>query len=305
MKKEDIVKRVFEEGLMVSPAAIPMIDESNIDGIIKKARGAGAKMIDVSLFAEAPSSAAPEIVIESHMPAEKMTPKDFSSFYAEKYEGIRQLLVGKIKPVSINNAAAAKEVSVIGMVKEMNPQGFVLEDPTGEIAVVSNESGITEDDVIGVSGFVREGRITGSKVIYPDIPLNRKIGTASLRVALSGKPRKHDADILLSAESGEGATHFAGNPARATIGDILILKVDMQKADPEEATMWLKKRHLPHTRKPDSAEDDLLMKRIPDIIWINAESGKWTKIYKGVIVVSTSASDAVVINMENKEIEFV
>jgi hypothetical protein len=329
MRKEDIVKRVFEEGMMISPKTVEKISESNLEETIRKAKAAGARVVDDSFLSvpaepaakkPSPEKTAPEqpppenpvpvgmtVVIEEHRPKEKMTPKDFSSFYGEKYEGIRDLLVGKVRAVSVSNAKNASDVTVIGMVKEMHPQGFVLEDPTGEVTVVSQEPGIAEDDVVGVSGITREGRITNTKVIYPDVPLSRKIGSLKAAVVLSRKNRTAAAtDTLLTCESpAGGAVSFPGSPSRATMGGkIVILKTDAEKADPEEATAWLRKRHLPHGRKVDSDRDDLLIKQIPDILWINSDSEKWSKIYKGIIIVATPKDGAVRINLENKEIEF-
>jgi hypothetical protein len=97
---------------------------------------------------------------------------------------------------------------------------------------------------------------------------------------------------------------MTGSPCWATIGGkIGVLKVDMNDVDPEEATSWLRKRHLPHDRKVDSDSDYYMISEVPDVLWINSEKTKWEKIYKGVIIISTSANDAARINMKNKEIE--
>lgn len=68
---------------------------------------------------------------------EKLSPQDFTSYYNNKYDGLREILSSKIGAISINKARETfGEVSVIGMVREKTPTGYMIEDTTGSIELV-------------------------------------------------------------------------------------------------------------------------------------------------------------------------
>ena len=362
MDKKKVIHRIFQEGLLVSPQALELIDDNNIDDVITSAKKKKIKTIENLDFLNKPKKTKQtsktkeeiptedtiqkekkeeplmektpaeetseeelpheekkksdiEITIQEPKTKTKLIPKDFIEFYNKKYEGRKEMLLKKMQAVSINNTKKAfSEVSIIGMIKEKIPQGFIIEDPTGEIVVVSNEPGLVEDDVVGVSGVVREEKIIYPKIIYPDISLNRKICSIDTEIILTtGFSDKLQADYVFTHDIKQKANKklFVIKPKQCKItmkkkeDTIIILKADFPKEiDPEEATQWLKKRHLPHSRKINFNEDDLIIKDIPDILWIISKS-KWTKIHKGVIMISMTEKDAARINLRNKEIQFI
>jgi hypothetical protein len=346
MDKKEIIQRIFQEGLLVTPQAMEMINEKNIDNVIESAKKKKIKTIENLDFVKKnsgtvkdvpkPKEKPPkeesikeepkeepikettsdiEVILNEHKTKNKLTTKDFVEFYNNKYEGVKELLLGKMKAVSINNTSKSfSEVSVIGMIKEKIPQGFVLEDPTGSVIVVSNEAGLSEDDVIGVTGIVREGKMMASKIVYPDIPLSRKLGSIETEIILTTKlTEKLNSEYIFTSNSDQKNRDnlyvIKTNPCRVFMkrneNSIMILKCDYpNEIDPEEATQWLKKRHLSHSRKLDHNNNELLIKDIPDVLWINSKS-KWTKNHKGVIIVSLTENDAARINLQNKEIHLI
>lgn len=321
MDKKDIIKRIFEEGLLVSPKILDEINETNIENILKKAKKNGTKNIENLDFLQQttkptePVESALEIMVRGSNKKQRLTPKDFAEFYNKKYEGIKEILLSKMDVISINNTKKAfSDVSVIGIIKEINPQGFVLEDTTGDISVISKETGLSEDDVIGVTGHVREGKLFENTITYPDIPLNRNIckinSTIALTTRINSEMKKTDHIITLdqNQKPDEKITVLKSNPSWIEISKdsekIIITHFNFpNEINPEEATQWLKKRHLPNNKKIDSPENIFLLKPVPDILWVTSSS-KWTKIYKGVIIISITERDAVKINLENKQIEF-
>ncbi len=313
MDQKDIIKRFFDEGLLISPNIISDINEDNIEETIKKAKTLGITTIQNLDFLKIKEKNNVDIKITEPQKKKKLTPRDFIDFYNKKYDTIKNMLLKKVDAVSINNAKKSfSNVEIIGMIKEVLPQGFVLEDPTGEVMVMSKESHLSEYDVIAVSGFLREGRIINGKVIYPDIPLNREISQIKLTVVFTTKINNFDTDYIFTRGSSEPTKNIIvlkRSPTWITLKKnkqkATIVYIDIpQETDPEEATIWLKKRYLPNNKIIDSNDNKFILNEIPNILWINSLS-KWVKIYKGVMIISTTDKDSVKVDMENKKIEFI
>jgi hypothetical protein len=323
MDRKIAVKRFFDEGILISPTILDGVSENNIDNVIRTAKERNMKFIGNLSFLSAPSpktegidpSHGIEVILTEPPEKKKLSPKDFADFYKSKYEGIRELLLKKTQAVSISNIKSTfSDATAIGMIKEMNPQGFVLEDPTGEIVVSSKEAGLAENDVVAVTGFVREGRLIESKVLYPDVQLSRKICSIGARIILAPKiSEKTTGDHILTTDSSRKpdgkTTVIRSSPAWVEIRKddekirLVHVSVDSE-VTPDEATAWLKKRHLPHEKMIRSPENPFLLRDIPDILWVISKS-RWTKIYKGVTIISITQNDAAIVNLENKEIEVI
>lgn len=333
MGKPEILKKVFEAGLLVSPQALDSINDDNVDDVITFAKKAGIiniqnldflgesapkqepqKDVKETTTKPEPTEPVPEsskirVTVREPTRKEKLSPKDFVDFYNGKYEGIRDILAKKTQAVSINNTTKAfSEVNVIGMIMEKNPQGFLLEDPTGQLPVVSKETGLEEEDVVGVSGYIREGKLINGNVTYPDIPLSRKIGNVNMSIVLTSKTGNADHTFTLDqTQKTNDKTHvIKSSPSWIEIKEedtINMVYFDYPgEIDPEEATQWLKKRHLPH-KTIHSDQDPYILSTIPDILWIKSKS-TWTKIHKGVTIISLTEKDSVKVNLQNKQIDF-
>ena len=322
MKKPDILKRFFEEGLLVSPVVLDQINDDNIDHIIKEAKESGINNIQNLDFLGSkepapepetgtqkpiPKKQGLEIVMKEPVKKDKLAPKDFVDFYNRKYEGIRTILANKLQAVSVNNTKNSfSEVSIIGMVREKTPQGFIIEDTTGNLPVISKETGLEAGDVVGVTGFVREGKLMNGNVLYPDIPLSREIADIDATIILTTKPQEGADHIFIRNGQTSGNKHaIMSSPTWIRMNN----RINMvyfefpDEIDPQEVTTWLKKRHLPNKRVL-SDEDPYLLDIIPEILWINSKS-TWTKIHKGVTVISMTEKDSVRVNLQNKQIEFI
>lgn len=253
MEQKEIVRKLFEKGVLLSPQALSQITEEQAASL-----PAGATIV-------------------ASLPEQRLTVKDIAGFYQEKYRGIRGLLLGKLSPLSISHAGKAMgEASVIGMVREKTPSGFVLEDPTGALDVRSTHSpGL--GDVLGVTGVMREGALMEQEIMYPDVPLARPAKRGQGRLILSVQ-----AGLSVRYEGTE-ATDIPVGPLPAWLQaggtEILVCEGD---GSPQE---WLKKRHLPETIR--SSSDPFIIEQVPDILWVVSGKNK-AENYKGVLIVHTS-----------------
>ena len=192
--------------------------------------------------------------------------------------------------VSINKVSGLySNVDIIGMVASQSHGRFVLEDPTGTIEVVHNDS-ILPDTVIGVSGFIKEGKLFPKKIVLPDIPLNRTIQTIDNEsLLLSPKKTSSESGLVLVPDN------LAENPARGAVKNgssainILVYKPD-KKADVKKAVEWLKYRCIPHPDIPNPT-NSYVIEPVPDIFWV-VSGDRGFELYKGVTVICTNKTPA-------------
>ncbi|MFQ5647841.1 MAG: hypothetical protein ACE5FW_01270 [Candidatus Aenigmatarchaeota archaeon] len=292
MSKRDLVRRALEHGLLVSPEQLEKLDEAGLKAMLAQSAQGG------KTFVEAPEKKSQITVkIRKTKAKKELTPKDFVQFYNAKYSGIKDMLLRKMRAVSINKLKGMfSDVAVIGMVKEHTPKGLVLEDSTGEVEVITKDQpGL--DDVLGIRGAVREGRLFPKEFVYPDIPLDHKPARVpGVRVILSTQPDPPaSADLVFTPGEAKGrAIGFKENPAWITVSKSgqkagILAYAPGQETSVKEAVGWLRKRCLPHGRKEVPGPDNpFLIKAVPEILWvISAEAG--TELYKGVRVISCGA----------------
>jgi DNA polymerase II small subunit/DNA polymerase delta subunit B len=319
--KEGLVRKALEAGILLTPDLLENLDEEKLREMIDE-----AKQKDRSILTERERPVKGRLVIKVRraVPKPKLVPEDFARYYRSKYEGISRLLLKKLDAVSINKVGEYGEVSVIGMVRDPTQNGFILEDPTGEIEVIS-EREPARDDVIGVKGTSREGKLMEKEIVLPDVPLGngpRKISNLSilLTTALTERakpmlqatnftliPKPGDQD-LTEKEKEQVITNFT-NPTWVTISsqgtEINILAYSPGKeTGHDQAKDFLRKRHLsPDNSQVPGPEDPFLLDPVPDVLWLISPK-RFAENYKGVTVVSCQAPDAATINLGTREVEF-
>ena len=209
----------------------------------------------------------------------KLNAGDFIRYYSKKYDGLRELLSRKINAVSINKAGGIKSTfTVIGMVKEKSQNGFVLEDKTGSIEIISYKEPV-KGDVVAVSGISREGKIIEKEIIYPDIPLTHKPRSVAAEIDIESIAVKLPNPAHIKAKKGEKEA-------------FILAYSPLDSIEETEAVEVLKKRHLSPKRGEicfnGNGGDPFLIEPIPDVLLITENSGNdFVKNYKGVTVIST------------------
>jgi DNA polymerase II small subunit/DNA polymerase delta subunit B len=304
MDKKQMIRTFAERGILLSPDVASKINEDNMNTVLGIAKQSG----DVVL--KDMRETALTINVRKTKKMKKLGVQEFVKYYNNKYSNLRDIISKKIKPVSINNTKQTySDVSVIGIIKEFIPKGFILEDPTGEIGVVNIGTGsqttttpLSVDDVVGVTGYVKEDKLFVKDVILPDIPLNNKPKRIDINIIFSTaltdgvKSSAQDTNFVLIPELSENPNperiiSGLNNPAWITVTrgnvktDILVYRPD-EETNPQQAINWLKKRHLcPRKEAILSSDDPFMIKTIPGVFWIVQEKN-WNENYKGVNIVS-------------------
>lgn len=305
MNREEVVRDLTRRGVVVTPEILESI-ESGIptEQALAQAEGRPKKEPKARL----------SVKIRGAPPTPRMSPEDFTSYYKSRYEGLRGMLLRGMDAISINRAKESfSEVSVIGMVRERDRRGFVLEDTTGEIPVTSSED-VREDDVVGVRGVVKEGRLFQREITWPDVPpdntsatvpnmtlllstlLDENIRQAAQGFSLMIVPERPG--LALKQEEERKLITDLPNPCLATINSggasisVLVYRPS-RRLPPQEAAGLLKRRHLsPERREISTKTDPFLIDPVPDILWI-ISGDRHVERYRGVNIIMTRKDDAV------------
>ncbi len=314
MDRQAMVRELTKKGILVTPE---MLEEARSGMLHKQATGQAHTPLPEK---QPKTRLSVKVTRTEGMP--KMSADDFISYYNSRYNGLRDILLKKMSALSINKARESfSEVSVIGMVKERNSQGFVLEDTTGEVPVVSSDEA-REDDVVGVKGTIREGRLFQREIIWPDVPLGNGARfvpgmTLLLSTFLDENTRRafqnfslvfipERPETELTEEEERKLITTLPNPCSATINKenikfhLLIYRPN-RPVSKQEALEMLRRRHLsPDKREISTTTDPYLIEPVPDLFWIISEE-RHIERYKGVTVIITRKQDAVKYNAETGE----
>ena len=271
MEKKDIVSKFMKAGLLIQPQLLDSIEAGNIDSMIKdmKARG-------VVFVTEDDLERKARFAIKEFQQPKALKPADLAGAYIARYNALRGLLAKKVDAVSISNASSRGEVTVIAMVRELLPGGFVAEDLTGELEV-SSSFDVARDDVVGVKGVVREGKLYASEVLMPEAPIQ--------------KPNRLDADVSLSLAGSGGSIGFGSEsrsfsfPAMITLskGIKILAYKPAAPIEQKDVVSMLRKRSI------DAAYgESSVIEPVPDIFWV-AQEPEWRQGHKGVLLISGKA----------------
>lgn len=335
MNKREMVHTILEKGILISPDLLDRLNEETLQSIILDSQQNGdkngvvvEKVPDVTKAETAKAAPLPETSVSSNVsidiinpePPNHLTPEDYVKYYNYQYDKLREMLLRKTNAVSINKMNGGRNpVTVIGMVGERTPNGLVIEDPTGQAKVmlgqgVANGIEITSNDVLAVTGNANEGIITGTSITFPDVPLTHPVGSLDARIVLTENMPCTSQDIdavftpsSMSPKGGEPISYE--NPAHIRLSkdsktlNMLIYR-PAKDGHLNDATDYLKKRHLPHKPNQMRGTDPFLIEPVPDVFWYVCKE-KGSRAYKGVTIVSCGPDAAARIDLNTRKVEFI
>lgn len=112
---------------------------------------------------------------------------DIISSYNDKYGKVKNILSGRMKDlVSINKINEKTDsVNIIGMVSQKTDHGFMIEDGSRKhLNVICSDKRISNEDIIGITGKVRNGNLIPDSVVFPEIPLDNSPGNMSADISM-------------------------------------------------------------------------------------------------------------------------
>lgn len=285
----NLISALLERKVLVSPDIMESLSGMDPDSI---ASTAGSQIVLTSL------SQPKGMLVHPPKRKGRLSPQDVSSFYLSRLSFARAAFGARLSPISVNKApSVAGQLDLVGIVRERLDGSFILEDQTGSIEVRS-KSAPAVGDAVGIRGHVREGIFFEKEFLYPDIQLNRKIGSHPATIILSEDHIDEPADHAFAFSDNPQA-----NPARIVIGaaSVLAYKPAAQLTIDQAAEMLRKRSLMQPADRVDSDTDYFFVDKIPDVFFILSEKNL-TSVYRGVLIVLSNAAR---IDLDSKHVEFV
>jgi DNA polymerase II small subunit len=148
---------------------------------------------------------APDILLSFPEHGQAADHKQFLPQFIDRYERLSGIIKKRLKCGQIRflkGGMGGEDTSVVGMVSSINKTAkgnlrVELEDPTGSLSViVSPQEELLLDEVIGVTGFLTQGRyFIANRITYPDVPLANSASQSSLPSADAEKERQTNASL--------------------------------------------------------------------------------------------------------------
>ncbi len=298
MEKHTLVKELLSKGIMVSPQELESMKDGNIvpplDRNVQKSTRESKVLCK----------------LDTTLQPKKITIDDAVRENCQMYEKLKKVLLRKVEAVSINNIGRSSTKNcILGLVREITQNGFVLEDTTGNIHVKTTEKP-EQGDVVAVRGWLRESVFFAEEVVYPDIPMAREVSTIDCLITLSDRSdhlQKSDISISPDTLMVDGDEKRLPNPAWISLerdgkSAVIVVYSCKGKIEKETALHWLKRRYVGPSNGPvpDNAR---VLEKVPDILWIVSENEQWTFNYKGVTVISFGRGKSALVDMKTRKVE--
>ncbi|RKY24063.1 MAG: hypothetical protein DRP62_04635 [Planctomycetota bacterium] len=358
MNEREIVKLFLENGFQISVSALSLVKEDP-EGILHELKKLRPRPFIVTenhvkkIINEA-GGKKPQIKIlkEFHLTKKPIKIEDYTKHFLSRYEKMRNILLKHTslkRLISINKITPkTQDFSIIGLVREKKTNSLLVEDPTGEIHVFFEDNMKTKfdeiflDDVIGLKCKRVGEKFYADTVIFPDIPLDRKIHKTEneMKIMVVSNPStlndesyqklvnlanntKHLSSIFIfwneDVESLEELSKFnlinipkKFSPTIFQVSNVNILAIPKHffnglnhRINKNILTSMLKKRHVLPTfdLKVHVDTDNLILESVPDIIVSNMNEGFY-KNYKGTTIVSNKDAHKIfIIDLKTREVD--
>lgn len=299
MNKSDIIKKFLAHGFQINPKALEYLYERQklIDKIVGKLDSYRSPVIDYEFVVKtAKEVKRVRISITELLDYSRARYSFISNLLRKRFELVNLLSINKIK-------RRTRKFSLIGVVKQIESNFFTLEDSTGFIRVFAPEEKIRElvlDEIIGVVCRRDGERIIVEKLVYPDVPMAKRVKKSSREVLVSSRMASKDVVVLPK-----------GEVARVELDGVRIVVVDSKviskysignESLTKTCLRLVKKRHLNPSFKflsRMSKTDPFLLREPPDLVIVKNVKALEKQNYKGMTLVALP--DDYVLSLRTRE----
>ena len=339
MERQEIVKMFLKNGFQLSENTLPIIEKKPEEFLTQIRKIKPRPFIVTKKHLEKVNETTtrdkcPKIKLIKKYSFEKkeLRADDYTKHFGEIYEKIKDILLKNTrltKLVSVNKITyKTSEFSLIVLVREKGMNSLLTEDPTGETHVFFIEDMKKEFDDVGIDNIIglickkKEDKIYAKKVIYPGIPITRKINKTEKEIKLFYlyKPSlldEKDQEKLIGILRQTKKTYpifvygkwedkevvkefnniflFSEKNYLLEIEEVKILVL----TGPNDSENVLNRRLV----KGDGLLNIFPVEEIPDII-LTSEERFYSKNYKGTTIVSNNDKNKYfVLNLKTREVE--
>ncbi len=287
----NILQEIMKEGALIEPKAAEKISgmrEAEQAEVLERVRKEKPLVIGADFFQNI-------VEVAEAGETKKFSVQESVARLNSYFSALQSVFEKKNRAVSIINASGnSGSASVIGLVKNILPDGFVLEDQTGEIKIISKIQA-EEDDVIMVSGRVYGKSIYADSVEFPEVlEKPERKSPKKCEIVFGRISEGADYSITFGGEFsiGKKSLVVGKNPAMLKINNISVLiNPAIAKIPPLQI---LKKRRLPGRL--------FAIAEAPDI-FLTRSSENFSGNYKGTGVVAIDEKSVARINLKTREVE--
>lgn len=324
MDDKEIIKNFIDMGLQISTEALFLI-KNNPELIIDKIKKSNSKPFIItkdyikkildSYDVENKKYELKTLKIFFQEPR-PIKIEDYTKHFLSRYEKMKNIIENNLeKIISINKINENTiNFSIIGIVKEKLTSSLIIEDPTGEIEILfeglvkQKLQNIDVDDVIGIVCKKIGNKYHASKVVFPDIPLEREVKKTkeNIKILVTNEELKSEDNTLIININKEDKPiiYETDNVKILLIPKVFFRNID-ESINSEILEKILKKRHLYTKFSPiiSFGEDNFLLDEIPDIVLSDLEP-KMYKNYKGTTIISLPNNDTYfIVNLKTRDVE--
>jgi len=189
MEKQEIIRYFLEKGYQLDLASLDFFSRNlgKIDTFLEKMENTEKPSIITLDFINSILKTEMSVdVIRTPRQLKKASVQDFVQYFSNRYEKLRNIVIKRLNSTNLISigkiSPKTKRFSIIGLVKEKNNEekSIKIEDPTSEVSIFFEDNSdqtfeqIVLDEVIGIT-CEKDDIIRAKEVIWPDIPLERKI----------------------------------------------------------------------------------------------------------------------------------
>jgi DNA polymerase II small subunit len=208
MEQQEIIAKLMDSGVLVTPEQLAEIQTGKLSDTLKKE-------IPTEILQQL-NNQDDEVTFSYDKPPHKRTYDDFVAHWRHRFNGLATMLKGRqelqgVMSISRVLSQTNNRGAVIGMISEKNITKndnviLKLEDTTGEITVIitGREPKVLEeaknlvlDEVVGITGGLRDKAIFADKILYPDVPLGKEL-----------KKQKEEEYMIVIGDPQVGNKHF-------------------------------------------------------------------------------------------------
>ncbi len=284
----NVIKEIMDMGVLVEPKAaehINRLNEHEIKAVIERIKKEKPLVIGEDFFENVFE------VVEKKHEQKKYTVHELVAVYNRYYQKMSEYFVKKKNTVSISNVFG--DASVIGIVKNVKNNEAEIEDPTGEIKVrLKDGIKLINDEIVLVSGIVKDKVLHAEFVEYPNIKNTPKISGKKCTVCFNGNCGDYKIFFDNETRIEKDSLFASSNPVYVKINNILILVFNTK--DPVTV---LSKRCF----YPGRIYEENILDEVPD--YFLCFSGVGIKDYNGVKIIGINEKQTAKIELHTGRVE--
>jgi DNA polymerase II small subunit len=217
MEQQELVAKLMDSGVLVTPDTLEQLEKGIIPDSVKQELSPELlKQINENTQDRESKTPDIKVLFSYDKKPKKRSYNDFVAHWRHRFGGLARMLRGRqelqgVTSISRTLTQPSNRAAIIGMISEKTltkNDNIILkvEDTTDELTVIiaqrdqkllDQAKNLVLDEVIGVTGSVKDKVLFADKILYPDVPLGREL-----------KKQKEEEYMIVIGDPQVGNKHF-------------------------------------------------------------------------------------------------